>query len=195
MSVIPATALTKELLDSLLNFNPEQGTITWKYGLLHIRGGISAEVKSRNDLVVYIKGRGYKVPRLMWTHVHGVIPEGMIYHKDGDRTNNRISNLAEAKTLGKEVALTHDRLCEVLRYEEETGNFYWKAKSSSNVEVGDVAGGYDWKKRWQLRIDDKYFLAENLVWFYVHKQWPNGVVYHVDGDYTNNRKRNLKLRG
>lgn len=39
--------------------------------------------------------RQYKAHRIAWALYHGIAPEGQIDHIDGDRTNNRISNLRD----------------------------------------------------------------------------------------------------
>lgn len=40
-------------------------------------------------------GTAYLNSRLAWAHVHGHWPEGVIDHKDGDTSNNRIKNLRD----------------------------------------------------------------------------------------------------
>ena len=192
MSEIPVSALTKELVDSLLDFNPETGAITWKYGLKWVENGGNATVKSRDDLVVYIKRRGYKASRLMWLHVYGEWPKGSLYYKDSDMKNNRISNLEEANSLGADVELTHTRLVEVLRYEPDTGNFYWLIRPSDNVFIGDLAGGIDGKGYGIIRIDDKYFRSHRLAWFYHYGEWPEKDIDHINGDILDNRINNIR---
>lgn len=45
-------------------------------------------------IMANIKGFPRRVHRLVWEAIYGEIPQGLqIDHKDGDRTNNRVSNL------------------------------------------------------------------------------------------------------
>lgn len=44
---------------------------------------------------VYISGKNYAVHRLVWELVHGVSPTKPLDHIDGNKQNNRISNLRE----------------------------------------------------------------------------------------------------
>ncbi len=47
-------------------------------------------------LRLYLSGRHYLVHRLVWLFVTGHWPLGLIDHRDGDKTNNRFSNLRDA---------------------------------------------------------------------------------------------------
>lgn len=88
--------------------------------------------------------------------------------------------------------ITHQRLKELLRYEAETGKFYWLVdrgwKSKSGMSVGNPAsGGY-----LRIRLDGFDYLAHRLVWFYVNGVWPAHEIDHRNGMRDDNRIVNLR---
>lgn len=92
------------------------------------------------------------------------------------------------------MALTQERLKELLHYDPETGVFAWKVRPSNCVKVGDVAGTKHPKGYWRVRVDNDYYLAHRLAWLYVNGMIPDGLeIDHRDGDKLNNRLANLRL--
>lgn len=91
--------LTQELLKQYLFYDPETGTFTWAKN----RRGVNARVgniagrknKNHNDgyLVITILGKSYKGHRLAWLYVYGQFPEVDVDHINGNRGDNKISNL------------------------------------------------------------------------------------------------------
>ena len=92
--------LTQEILLENFRYDETTGNLYWKvkranttdlskpisakdrYGYIRVCTKLSGEVKN------------YAVHRLIWTMVYGVVPKN-IDHIDGDRTNNKISNLRD----------------------------------------------------------------------------------------------------
>lgn len=87
--------------------------------------------------------------------------------------------------------LTQQRLKELLHYDQASGLFAWKLRTSNVVRVGDVAGtktnGYT-----QIKLDGVIYKAHRLVWLYVYGCWPSHQVDHINGIRDDNRLANLR---
>jgi outer membrane protein assembly factor BamB len=88
--------------------------------------------------------------------------------------------------------ITQERLHEVLRYDSETGEFYWRVRLSRASQIGSVAGTVSLRYRC-IRIDGRNYTAHQLAWFYVTGEWAISLIDHRDGDPINNRWDNLRL--
>ena len=89
--------------------------------------------------------------------------------------------------------LTQDRLKECLRYESDTGYFFWLKRNSNRIKIGDQAGtkqncdGYA-----EIQIDGVLRKAHRLAWLYVYGAFPQGQIDHINGDRFDNRIVNLR---
>jgi len=90
------------------------------------------------------------------------------------------------------VALTAEKLRELLSYDPDTGLFTWRKRTSNRVTAGSVAGHPCRRDgRLMIGIGGKVYLAHRLAWLHVHGTMPKEID-HVDGDPTNNRLNNLR---
>lgn len=86
--------LTLSRLHELLAFDAESGEFRWKAKRGKSGLGKLAGSKDRDGYVVIgIDGRVFRRSRLAWWAHHGTEPPAMIDHRDGDRMNDRPSNL------------------------------------------------------------------------------------------------------
>lgn len=88
--------------------------------------------------------------------------------------------------------LTAEFLRHILRYEPETGNFFWENPPSRQTKSGSLAGTRSTEGYWQISIYDRLYRAHRLAWFYTHGDWPANVIDHINGDRTNNSLSNLR---
>lgn len=83
--------LTQDKLKQALHYNPETGEFIkhFKSGKVKRVGTIGAE----NQRMVSVNGKMYQAKKLAWLYVYGVYPKFVIYHKNGNPDDDRISNL------------------------------------------------------------------------------------------------------
>jgi len=86
--------------------------------------------------------------------------------------------------------LTQERLKQLLRYDPETGLFYW-LEDRGGRKAGDVAGCT--KRNYTgISVDDKIYRAHLLAWFYMTGRWPDSFLDHKDLNKHNNAWGNLR---
>lgn len=88
--------------------------------------------------------------------------------------------------------ITRERLQELLRYEPDTGKFYWICKRGV-VPSGSEAGWISEYGYVRIAIDKRSYMAHRLAWLYIYGVWPDRDVDHVNGDRCDNRVCNLRL--
>jgi hypothetical protein len=94
MSEENANGITSERLRALLDYDPETGEFTWRVSRRQgLQGKRAGSTDSQGYLCIRIDGRGYKAHPLAWLRVFGNWPDGELDHANGDRADNRISNL------------------------------------------------------------------------------------------------------
>ena len=87
--------------------------------------------------------------------------------------------------------ITQARLKELLLYEPETGEFYWRVAKSQRVRAGERAGCAGRRGYREIAIDDKRYLVHRLAWLYVYGQFPKPLD-HKNQNRTDNRISNLR---
>lgn len=88
--------------------------------------------------------------------------------------------------------LDHAYLLSILNYDPETGVFIWKKKISKKVIPGTAAGSLKSEGYFRIGINGCEYHSHRLAWFYVHGNWPEGQIDHIDRNPSNNAISNLR---
>lgn len=93
----PAPLPSLSRLFEVLEYFPETGALVWKKRI-SIRitvGRVACSEASKGYLKIGIDGKRYKAHRIAYFMGTGIEAKGDIDHIDGDRSNNRLSNLRD----------------------------------------------------------------------------------------------------
>jgi len=89
--------------------------------------------------------------------------------------------------------LTYEQAHELLRYDEQTGNLYWKDTAKKKVKPGTVAGISRKRDRYKVFSHGrKQYQAHRIVWLMTQGKMPKEFIDHINGDRTDNRLCNLR---
>ena len=150
------------------------------------------------SLTMAVKGRTVPVHRMAWFLYYGEWPAGRLYHKDGDLSNNAITNLElhqdrdiDTKDQRKRAhgMPTYEEIAAYYEYHEEWGVIIRKRTGKPVESVATYANG---KKIPIVRHKGRSFAAYKVVWLLVNGVWPRKKIVHLDGDKFNNRINNLE---
>lgn len=89
-------------------------------------------------------------------------------------------------------ALTAVKLRELLDYDETSGIFTRRVRTSNRIKAGDRAGTPDANGYCCIRLEGATHKAHRLAWLYVHGVWPSGEIDHINGVKSDNRIANLR---
>jgi hypothetical protein len=87
---------------------------------------------------------------------------------------------------------TAERLRACVRYDPETGVFYWLTAKGRRVGAGQIAGSLERHGYWQIQIDGRLYLAHDLAWLYMTGEWPTASVEQINLKRSDNRWVNLR---
>jgi hypothetical protein len=90
---------TELVIREHLTYSPEEGILRWKKSpVVFILPGNRAGCKHVNGHIeVRIKGRCYMAHHLIWLLHYGEMPKTSVFHLNGNKADNRISNLSLTK--------------------------------------------------------------------------------------------------
>ena len=183
-----------ERINQLLDFEVETGIFRRKVFIPHSTikvGDIAGCVDGCGYIKITIDCIAYPAHYLAWAITHGSYPTRTITQINGNRQDCRPSNL-QMNTDYRD-GLEIDNLRELLDYNPETGIFTWKVKRSRTAKRGDIAGDLDESDGYiKIGVNGTVYKGHRLVWFYVHGEWPEHEIDHINGIRDDNRLSNLR---
>ena len=91
--------------------------------------------------------------------------------------------------MAHEIGLSE--LKSLLRYDQDSGEFFWLVSRGRFARPGKKAGcllrGYV-----SIIVNSRPYMAHRLAWLYVNGEWPSEDIDHRDGVRSNNRISNLR---
>ena len=86
----------QQLVEDALTYDPDTGLFKWLDNYRKHAKGWFKGTPSNEYLEIRVNGKKYLTHRLAWYLMHGKFPKYFIDHKNGNTTDNRLSNLREA---------------------------------------------------------------------------------------------------
>lgn len=88
--------------------------------------------------------------------------------------------------------ITQTYLHSILNYDPVSGAFTWRVRKAFRTIIGAKAGRVTKLGYCVILIDRRNYMAHRLAWLYVHGNWPNQKLDHIDRDKQNNAISNLR---
>lgn len=141
-----AKELTQVRLKELVHYDKNTGRMVWiKPTSTRVKvGDVVGSNDGRGYLQTSIDGQRYRVHRLAWLWIYGVLPTNHIDHIDRNRANNRITNLRDLPQAlnNQNIGITNTNTSGFLGVSWSKAMKKWEARISINNK-GKVLGYFD----------------------------------------------------
>jgi hypothetical protein len=94
--------------------------------------------------------------------------------------------------MGRKTSLSAERVREILRYQPDTGCFFWKIDRVPGAKSGDMAGCLNSDGYVVIWVEGALYYAHRLAWLYMTGAWPTRLD-HRDRVRCNNVWSNLRV--
>ena len=82
----------------------------------------------------------------------------------------------------------------VLRYEPDTGEFFWLIDRPRKTKAGEKAGHFNKTGYLEIRYNKKTFQAHRIAWYLQTGEDPKGMtIDHINGNRADNKFNNLRM--
>jgi len=88
--------------------------------------------------------------------------------------------------------LTQAYLKEVLYYNQNNGNFYWRKPLGTKLKPWSKAGAIDKNGYISINHKKRFYKAHRLAWLYVYGSMPKGEIDHINHVVDDNSIANLR---
>jgi len=88
--------------------------------------------------------------------------------------------------------MTQKKVKHYLKYNKRSGLLTWRNPVAARLKVGDIAGSKQDNGYITVMVENKVYKAHRLIWLYVHGEFPEDYIDHINHVRDDNRFSNLR---